>query len=212
MTSFHQAASWSWSPNLAASLNARGPETGAPEMEETARREMMTATPPKRESFVSFCFCSEKFNERVVSSVSGSQKEESCEPSYMPKVPTTPFRDQEVNLQALPLEEVDPALALLCPVRALRQYVDRIQNFRTSEQLFLFWRTADGEGCLQTEDGPLDSGCHHHGLWSTRCALPAGASLADICRPAGWVTPNTFARFYSLRVKPVSSCALTSNG
>ncbi len=57
-------------------------------------------------------------------------------PGYVPKVPTTPFRDQVVNLQALPLEEADPALALLCPVRALRQYVDRTQSFRTSEQLF----------------------------------------------------------------------------
>ncbi len=26
----------------------------------------------------------------------------------------------------------------------------------------------------------------------------------------GWATPNTFARFYSLRVEPVSSCVLTS--
>ncbi len=41
-------------------------------------------------------------------------------PGYVPKVPTTPFRDQVVNLQALPSEEADPALALLCPVRALR--------------------------------------------------------------------------------------------
>ncbi len=44
-------------------------------------------------------------------------------PGYVPKVPTTPFRDQVVNLQALPSEEADPALALLCPVRALRIYV-----------------------------------------------------------------------------------------
>ncbi len=58
-------------------------------------------------------------------------------PGYVPKVPTTPFRDQVVNLQALPPEEADPALALLCPVRALRQYTDRTQSFRTSEQLFV---------------------------------------------------------------------------
>ncbi len=58
-------------------------------------------------------------------------------PGYVPKVPTTPFRDQVVNLQALPLEEADPALASLCPVRALRQYVDRTRSFRTSEQLFV---------------------------------------------------------------------------
>ncbi len=86
-------------------------------------------------------------------------------PGYVPKVPTTPFRDQVVNLQALPPEEADPALALLCPVRALRQYTDRTQSFRTSEQLFVCYRwTAEGEGCFQAEDGPLDSGCYHLGL------------------------------------------------
>ncbi len=58
-------------------------------------------------------------------------------PGYVPKVPTTPFCDQVVNLQALPSEEADPALALLCPVRALRIYVDRTQSFRNSEQLFV---------------------------------------------------------------------------
>ncbi len=36
-------------------------------------------------------------------------------PGYVPKVPTTPFRDQVVSLQALPPEEADPALALLVP-------------------------------------------------------------------------------------------------
>ncbi len=56
-------------------------------------------------------------------------------PGYVPKVPTTPFRDQVVSLQALPPEEADPALALPCPVRALRHYVDRTQSFRTSDQL-----------------------------------------------------------------------------
>ncbi len=58
-------------------------------------------------------------------------------PGYMPKVPTTPFRDQVVNLQALPSEEADPALALLCPVRALCIYVDRTRSVRSSEQLFV---------------------------------------------------------------------------
>ncbi len=58
------------------------------------------------------------------------------QPGYMTKVPTTPFRDQVVNLQALPSEEADPALALLCPLRALRIYVDRTQSIRSSEQLF----------------------------------------------------------------------------
>ncbi len=58
-------------------------------------------------------------------------------PGYVPNVPTTSFCDQVVNLQALPSEEADPALALLCPVRALRIYVDRTRSFRNSEQLFV---------------------------------------------------------------------------
>ncbi len=58
-------------------------------------------------------------------------------PGYVPKVPTTPFRDQVVNLQALPSEEADKALALLCPVRALRIYVTRTRSVRSSEQLFV---------------------------------------------------------------------------
>ncbi len=81
-------------------------------------------------------------------------------PGYLPKVPTTPFCDQVVNLQALPSEEADPALALLCPVRALRIYVDRTRSFRSSEQR----RSAEREGCLQTEAGPLDSECRRLGV------------------------------------------------
>ena len=55
----------------------------------------------------------------------------------MPKVPTSPFRDHLVNLHALPLEEADPDLALLCPGHVLDAYVNQMQSFRTSEQLFV---------------------------------------------------------------------------
>ncbi len=152
-------------------------------------------------------------------------------PGYVPKVPTTPFRDQEVNLQALPLEEADPDLALLCSVHALQQYVDRTQSFRTLEQLFVCYGgqqkgkavskqrmahwivdaitlayEAQGVPCL------LRLRAHSTRGVASSWALARGASLANICRAAGWATPNTYARFYSLRVEPVSSCVLTSNG
>ncbi len=152
-------------------------------------------------------------------------------PGYVPKVPTTPFRDQVVSLQALPPEEADPALALLCPVWALRHYVDRTQSFRTSDQLFVchggrqkgnavskqrmaHWIVDAITLAYQAQGVPCPFRLRAH---STRrvassWALARGASLTDICRAAGWATPNTFARFYSLRVEPVSSCVLTSNG
>ncbi len=152
-------------------------------------------------------------------------------PGYVPKVPTTPFRDQVVNLQALPLEEADLALALLCPVRALRQYVDRTQSFRTSEQLFVCYGGQQKGNAVSKQSMahwivdaitlayeaqgvpcPLRLRAHSTRGVTSSWALARGASLADICRAAGWATPNTFTRFYSLRVEPVSSCVLTSNG
>ncbi len=152
-------------------------------------------------------------------------------PGYVPKVPTTPFRDQVVSLQALPPEEADPALALLCPVRALRHYVDRTQSFRTSDQLFVchggrqkgkavskqrmaHWIVDAITLAYQAQGVPCPFRLRAHSTRSVASswALARGASLTDIYRAAGWATPNTFARFYSLRVEPVSSCVLTSNG
>ncbi len=148
-------------------------------------------------------------------------------PGYVPKVPTTQFRDQVVSLQALPPEEADPALALLCSVRALRHYVDRTQSFRTSDQLFVChggWQKGNAVSkqrmahwivdaitlAYQAQGVPCPFRLRAHSTRSVASswALARGASLTDICRAAGWATPNTFARFYSLRVEPVSSCVL----
>ncbi|KAL0195214.1 hypothetical protein M9458_008786, partial [Cirrhinus mrigala] len=148
-------------------------------------------------------------------------------PGYVPKVPTTPFRDQVVNLQALPPEEADPALTLLCPVRALCTYVDRTRSFRRSEQLFVcfggqqmghavskqrlaHWVVDAITLAYQCQGEPCPLGVRAHSTRSVASswALADGTSLADICRAAGWATPNTFARFYNLRVEPVSSRVL----
>ncbi|KAL0162808.1 hypothetical protein M9458_042204, partial [Cirrhinus mrigala] len=78
-------------------------------------------------------------------------------PGYVPKVPTTPFRDQVVTLQAIPSQEGDPNPTLLCPVRALRIYLERTQPFRRSEQLFSV--TEDSRsGRLSSKGSPT-------GLW-----------------------------------------------
>ncbi len=148
-------------------------------------------------------------------------------PGYVPKVPTTPFCDQVVNLQALPSEEADPALALLCPVRALRIYVTCTRSVRSSEQLFVchggqqkgkavskqrlaHWIVEAVTLAYQSQGEPCPLGVRAHSTRSVASshALAHGASLADICRAAGWATPNTFARFYNLRVEPVSSRVL----
>ncbi len=149
------------------------------------------------------------------------------QPGYVPKVPTTPFRDQVVNLQALPSEEADPALALLCPVRALRIYVDRTRSFRSSDKLFVchggqqkgkavskqrlaHWIVEAVALAYQSQGEPYPLWVRTHSTRSVASshALAHGASLVDICRAADWATPNTFAKFYSLHVEPVSSHVL----
>ncbi len=113
-------------------------------------------------------------------------------------------------------------LAHLCGPHA------ELQDLRSA--LCLLRRTAEGKSCLQTKTRPLDSGGYSLGLsgpaltvppwgestlYERRCfllALARGASIADICKAAGWATPNTFARFYNLRIEPVSSRVLVSDG
>ncbi|KAI2661194.1 hypothetical protein H4Q32_006732 [Labeo rohita] len=148
---------------------------------------------------------------------------------YVPKVPTTPFRDQVVTLQAISSQEDDPNLTLLCPVRALRIYLERTQPFRRSEQLFVcyggqqkgkavskqrisHWLVDAIRMAYEARGLPCPLGIRAH---STRgvaasAALANGASLTDICRAAGWATPNTFARFYNLHMEPVSARVLNT--
>ncbi len=138
-----------------------------------------------------------------------------------------PFRDQVVNLQALPSGEADPGLALLCPVRALCIYVDCTRSFRSSEQFFVchggqqkgmavskqrlaHWIVDAITLAYQSQGEPCPLGVRAHSTRSVASsyALAHSTSLADICRTAGWATWNTFARFYSLCVEPVSSHVL----
>ncbi len=137
---------------------------------------------------------------------------------------------QTQNEHTDPTTVTDPALALLCLVRALRCYFDRTQSFRTSDQLFVchggrqkgnavskqrmaHWIVDAITLVYQAQGVPCTFRLRDHSTRSVASswALARGASLTDICRAAGWVTPNIFARFYSLRVEPVSTCVLTSN-
>ncbi len=65
----------------------------------------------------------------------------------------------------------------------------------------------------QSQGKPCPLGVRAHSTRSvvSSHALAHSASLADICRAAGWATPNTFARFYSLCLEPVTSCVLGNN-
>ncbi|KAL0149007.1 hypothetical protein M9458_055622 [Cirrhinus mrigala] len=144
--------------------------------------------------------------------------------------PFEPLQDQVVTLQALSSQEDDPNLTLLCPIRALRIYMERTQPFRRSEQLFVCYGGQQKGKAVSKQrishwlvnairmaylarglPCPLEVRAHSTRGIAASAALANGASLTDICRAAGWATPNTFARFYNLRTEPVSARVLIAN-
>ncbi len=217
---FHQAASWSRSQagrparpgprQTWRQASARGPETGDPEREETAHWEMVTAPLlPRRRAGWSILFLFRrwprsqrypKLNLRAVSSVSGSREGESCELCITGSLPSSSLARQQVVAQEHPsCPFVEPGKGGSTPVPASSRHTSGCQRVPRAYE-------AQGVPC------PLRLRAHSTRGVASSWALARGASLADICRAAGWATPNTFARFYSLRVEPVSSCVLTSNG
>ncbi|KAL0172543.1 hypothetical protein M9458_032854, partial [Cirrhinus mrigala] len=89
---------------------------------------------------------------------------------YVPKVPSTPFRAQVVTLYALPSSEGDQ--------EALRM---------KSDQLFVCF------GGRNKGQPPIPP-------WCVPTQQEAGVSMAEICAAAGWASPSTFTRFYSLDI------------
>ncbi|KAL0161443.1 hypothetical protein M9458_045168, partial [Cirrhinus mrigala] len=78
-----------------------------------------------------------------------------------------------------------------------------------SKQRLAHWVVDAITLAYQCQGEPCPLGVRAHS-WSVASAwaLAHGASLAHICRAAGWATPNTFARFYNLHIEPVSSHVL----
>jgi len=93
------------------------------------------------------------------------------QPGYVPKVLTIPFQDQVVDLQALPLEEADPALALssMCSPRLCRQN-SVLQDLRPA--FCLLWWEAEEKGSLQAKAVSLDNGHHCFGIPAARLTVP----------------------------------------
>ncbi len=144
---------------------------------------------------------------------------------YVPKVLSTPFRAQMITLSALPPSEQDHELNLLCPVRALRIYIER---FMQSEQLFVCFggRT---KGSLVTKQRlsrwivdaiklayslgqqcPMRVRAHSTRGIASSWAWSSGVSIAEICVAAGWSSPSIFARFYNLEFPALQARILSA--
>ncbi len=127
-------------------------------------------------------------------------------PGYIPKVLSTSFRSQVVTLHSFHpppfASSEDERLHLLCPVRALKLYVDRSKVWRKSPQLLICFG-AGRRGLATSKQNlpsPLRLRAHSTRGVASSQALFRGVPLEDICVAAGWSSPHTFVRFYNLDI------------
>ncbi len=144
-------------------------------------------------------------------------------PGYIPKVLSTSFRSQVVTLHSFHpppfASSEDERLHMLCPVRALKLYVDRSKVWRKSPQLLICFG-AGRRGLAMSKQrishwvrdaislayearnlpSPLSLRAYSTRGVASSQALFRGVPLEDICVVAGWSSPHTFVRFYNLDV------------
>ncbi len=130
-------------------------------------------------------------------------------PGYIPKVLSTSFRSQVVTLHSFHpppfASSEDERLHLLCPVRALKLYVDRSKVWRKSPQLLICFG-AGRRGLATSKQrishwvrdaislayevlnlpSPLSLRAHSTRGVASSQALFRGVPLEDICVAAGW--------------------------
>ncbi len=73
---------------------------------------------------------------------------------YVPKVLSTPFRAQVIELSALSPSTDDQELSLLCPVMALRVYIERSAPYRKSDSFLLASVTTLKVALLRSKEFP----------------------------------------------------------
>ena len=119
--------------------------------------------------------------------------------------------------------EEDRGLHCLCPVRALRLYVQRTAARDRPSQLFVSlgpgspgkavskstlsrWIVDAIRLAYTSRGAPVPEGLRAHSTRgvSTSWALCRGVSIQDVCMAASWSSPSTFAAFYSLDVAATS--------
>ncbi len=141
---------------------------------------------PGGESFVSFCFCSaagpaasgtQNINKRAVSSISGSQEEESGEPCITGSLPSSSLARRQVVAQEHPsCPFVEPGKGGSTPVPASSRHTPGCHKPQAGFLCFLPHEEESGE-CYTTHPDPAP--CHHR----PGRHRPRGGSLCSTMLP-----------------------------
>ncbi len=147
---------------------------------------------------------------------------------YVPKVLSSPFRAQVITLSMF-FPPTGSQESLLCPVRALREYIERSAPYRKSEQILVgFGNSAkcspvtnqiisrwlvDAITLAYSFLGlqyPIGVRAHSTRGIASSWAWSSRVSISDICEAAGWSSLSTFARFYNLDVPALQARVLSA--
>ena len=142
-------------------------------------------------------------------------------PVFLPKVLTNFHLNHSVKLRSLRPSQEESAL---CPVRALKIYIQRTATLRRTDQLFIcfrpqclgepvskarlsHWVVEAIQQAYRETGKPVPVEVKAHSRWgvSTSWALWHGATLSEIWPAAMWSTPTTFTLFYCLNVAASTS-------
>ncbi|XP_053351317.1 uncharacterized protein LOC128520900 [Clarias gariepinus] len=155
--------------------------------------------------------------------------------AYVPKIVSTDYSSMVFDLFSFfpPPFASDEQRKLhnLCPVRALRVYMDRTVDMHLCDQLFIcFASPVKGKALSKQRLAhwiveaitlayssksvllPLGVKAHSTRAMATSWALFKGMSVGDICAAASWSSPHTFVRFYRLDITAPSlaHCVLSA--
>ena len=152
-------------------------------------------------------------------------------PAFLPKVLNQDYMLHEIELEAFSPETPQGShfvLKTLCPVRAVKLYVQKTKDIRKDHNLFVSYAAAH-VGCRVSSQSisrwvrdTICSAYRHFGVvlprsevsaHSTRAVAAslaniAGVSPRDLCAAAMWSSFSVFAKFY--RLDMVSSRSLSS--
>lgn len=140
-------------------------------------------------------------------------------PAFHPKVITSDFRSRVIRIRSLGAPAgssvEDERQRLLCPVRALRCYIERTASFRTTDQLFVgfgsrghgaplssqrlaHWVRGGIAAAYEARNCPPPAVIRAHSTRgvSTSVAMCRGVTVGDICQAASWSSVSTFVRSY----------------
>ena len=130
------------------------------------------------------------------------------DPSFLAKNQSLSFTPEEIYLPKIGLSSSVREDRLVCPVRALRWYLDRTGHLRTSQQLFIIPRKPYTPAARDTiskwvqrliqpfaEEGEQVRAHDVRGHAASK-AWFRGVSLEDVMKAAAWKTPSTFVASY----------------